>query len=127
MNKTYRPLLYILIGLILLAAVALFLFRDKVVSSLPTAEPVTLVPLASIGQAASSSLDVSTLQSAKLKTLRNYISKFNFDDICGRPEATAVIVSSPSPAATSTASSTIKTTPVGCSRGNGLPFFIKTE
>jgi len=137
MKNNYRSILYPLFGLIILSGVLLFLFRNQLLDSLRAQDNLT-VPTAPTRTVVASNapFDLDILKSPRFTSLINNAVNFDFDNICYRPNQSAVIKTAApagadkidNNAATTTATTTDETLnslPINCVRGNSLPFSLK--
>jgi len=129
--NTYRKILYLLIIILIALGIALFLGRTQLLEYLRQQsnidqlvnEKVLVTP------GAKEALDTDILKSAKFKILKNNVLKFDFNNICYRPDTKTSGSASVATleTASSTATSTATTTPLDCSLGNNNLFFIKNN
>lgn len=123
MKKGYQAILYILIILILAGGLSLFLWRDNALSYLNENTGVASLESTVKTKAISNdTLDTKILSDAKFLSLKNNVTKFDFESICKVP---AVKVATASITASTTASTTVKQ--VGCIVGNSIPFPVTVK
>jgi len=118
MKKYYRAILYIVIILIITGGLALILFRQPVTESLNSQiEEGLFIP--PVKKTNLNVLDVDILKTAKFTALKNNVTSFDFNNICGR--------SSGAGSAVSVLSGTSTVTSDRCNLGNNFPFFINNK
>jgi len=121
MKKGYQAILYIVIILILAGGLLLFLWRDSVLGYLnENAGVASLESTVKTKATSDDTLDTSILSDAKFISLKNNVTKFDFESICKVPAIKVAAVSTVSASGTSTASTTAQQT--GCIVGNSIPF-----
>lgn len=130
MKKGYQAILYILIILILASGLLLFLWRDNALSYLNENTGVaSLESTVKTKVTSNDTLDTKILSDTKFASLKNNVTKFDFEAICKAlvvKVATVVAVNSDgTPAASSTASTTVQQT--GCIIGNNIPFPVTVK
>lgn len=119
MRSGFRFLLYIAIIAIIASGVLLFLFKEDAFSFLSDSAGV-LTPELAIKKAATSSketLDNAILNDAKFLSLKNNVTKFDFESICKTSVGELSIVSTSSEGVVSTT-----TQKINCALGNNSPF-----
>lgn len=126
MKNGYRFILYSFIILLVLGGLALFIFRDSFIDSWREQSGLTeLATGTKFAVTARDTLDPEILKSPKFTSLTNYVTDFNFDNICQRPDVVVSQPEIPAEVASSTASTTdetASTTPMACHQGNSSPF-----
>lgn len=128
MKKGYQAIVYIVIILILLAGLALFLWRDNILDYINTNTGVASLESTIKTQATSNdTLDTGILSDARFTALKNNVVKFDFDSICKVPAGGKTVVASTTDStATSTATSTVVQS-TGCLLGNSIPFPVTVK
>ncbi len=124
MQSGYRPIVYIVSGLLILSGIILFAFRSVLLTWVRTQTDTSIV-LSTSTPVVANALDTSALKAAAFAALKNNVVNFNFDKICVRantPASTEVIAATDTPA-TDTATSGAPQATAGCALGNNVPFF----
>jgi len=119
MRSGFRYLLYLTISAILISGVLLLLFKDDTFIFLSDNAGV-LTPELAIKKAATSSketLDNAILSDTKFLSLKNNVSKFDFDSICKTSVGESYLVSTSTQGVVSTT-----TQKINCALGNNSPF-----
>jgi len=88
MKNSYRLVLYLVVGLIILIGLLAFLFRQAIQDTLHGQIDQPIRPsIEEIKPTAKEVVDLEILKSANFLKLKNNIIYFNFLDICGRAAA----------------------------------------
>jgi hypothetical protein len=130
MKNNYRSILYPLLIIIILGGLGLFFFRNQLLDFLRNQESPVAPIITNKTAVVTTSTDLEIFKSPKFKSLTNNVINFDFDNICYRPNQSAVI-SQGVPAELEEAAADATTTeatsflPLSCVPGNSLPFSLK--
>lgn len=124
MRSGYRFILYIFIFLLIIAGGALYFMRSEVAQFLSTNAGIAQTEINKIAIATTSrdTLDVSVFKSAKFLSLKNNITKFDFDAVCKVPVGRIDTV-----ATTSDGTLATSTQIISCIVGNNIPFPLEIK
>jgi hypothetical protein len=124
MKSGYRYILYIVIVILIASGLALLFMRNTALDFLNQnagiSEPDLVIK--NVIPATKDTLDSSLLNSANFTALKNNVTKFDFNTICGTVVGQIVATST---SATGVVSTTTEN--VSCVKGNGLPFVIPVK
>lgn len=123
MKSGFRYILYLVLALILIGGSFLLLFKDDAFSFLSDNAGLMSpeIALKNVANTSKDSLDDKILNDARFLSLKNNVSKFDFEAICKTAVGTISVVSTSSEGVVSTS-----TVSVSCALGNGLPFPVPT-
>ena len=125
MKNIYRPILTIIIILIIIASLAVFIFRQPLFDLL-RGQTISNNFNSSESVKATDSLDLEVLKSPTLIILRNNVKNFDYEAICKRPNSPAITKFATS-SETATSSKLSVAELIACSLGNNFPFLKKTK
>jgi|GEM_PF-1102456 hypothetical protein len=131
MKKGYQAILYIIIILILASGLMLFLWRDNALNYLNENTGVAnLESTAKTTATSKDTLDSTILSDAKFLSLKNNVTKFDFESICKVPVgkvAVATVINSDGTQATASTTDSTATQQTGCILGNSIPFPVTVK
>jgi len=124
MRSGFRFILYIFIFLLIIAGGALYFMRSEAANFLSDNAGIAKTEINNKAMATTSrdALDVSIFKSAKFLSLKNNITKFDFEAICKVPVGRIDTVATTSEGALSTSTKIIS-----CIVGNNIPFPLEVK
>jgi len=124
MRSGYRFILYIFILLLIIAGMVLYFTRNEAANFLSDSSGLATKEIKTQAIATSSrdSLDVAIFKSAKFLSLKNNITKFDFDAVCKVPVGRIDKVATTSEGVLATSTQIIS-----CIVGNSTPFPLDTK
>jgi len=124
MRSGYRFILYIFILLLIIAGAVLYFMRNEAAKFLSDNSGLTTVEIKTqaISTSSRDSLDVAIFKSAKFLSLKNNITKFDFNAVCKVPVGRIDTV-----ATTSEGTLATSTQIISCIVGNNTPFPLETK
>ncbi len=118
MKSGNRYILYIFLVILIGAGLALYLLRNQAATFLSDSTGVsTLIIPGKVASSSKDALDTSLLTNSKFLSLKNNITKFDFDSICKTPVGQIETVATSSDGTVSTTTQTLS-----CVQGNNIPF-----
>ena len=124
MRSGYRFILYIFILLLIIVGAVLYFMRNEAAKFLSDNSGLTTVEIKTqaISTSSRDSLDVAIFKSAKFLSLKNNITKFDFNAVCKVPVGRIDTV-----ATTSEGTLATSTQIISCIVGNNTPFPLETK
>lgn len=125
MRNSYRSILLLLIALIIAGGVLLFILRDQLLDVLreQTGVNALMSPSEMAMSSAKNVLDTTILSSPAFLSLKDHVTKFEFDNICQRGGS----ISSPVTVVVGEEAQSSAVQEISCVLGNSAPFASKNK